>query len=208
MEVEPIQQVKRRYFYVGFTILVSCILVWAAYFRDFLLFFNFNSKLKGRNLKDKICGPIKINIIKTSSSSSSIATQSSNNEHNDDQMASNGTISQSTSTYRQHRHNSLDMTRSLHDSKNDIGKNDLLHDDALSSSYQLRTNLSNHQYDPIRDTDNDHNITYIPLDDAGLDYHLLQSFHNGFTFCICLNEYDLIQTNYLLNLRLGNSARP
>lgn len=48
-----------------------------------------------------------------------------------------------------------------------------------------------------------HNISYIPLDDnPKLDSHLLQMLHNGFTFTCILNEWDMTQSNFLLNVRL------
>lgn len=48
-----------------------------------------------------------------------------------------------------------------------------------------------------------HNISYIPLDDnPKLDYHTLQALQNGFTFTCILNELDMMQSNFLLNIRL------
>ena len=66
---------------------------------------------------------------------------------------------------------------------------------------------SNSNYEPIRDelsstVDNRHNISYIPLDDASLNYHQLQCLQNGFTAVVCLNETDVLQSNYLLNIKL------
>ena len=66
---------------------------------------------------------------------------------------------------------------------------------------------SNSNYEPIRDelsstVDGRHNVSYIPLDDANLNYHLLQCLQNGFTAIVCLNETDVLQSNSLLNLKL------
>ena len=66
---------------------------------------------------------------------------------------------------------------------------------------------NNLNYEPIRDElsssiDNRHNVSYIPLDDINLNYHLLQCLQNGLTAIVCLNETDVLQSNYLLNLKL------
>lgn len=43
----------------------------------------------------------------------------------------------------------------------------------------------------------------MPINDNhSIDYNLLQSLHNGFTFVCILNESDMFQSNYLLNIRL------
>lgn len=43
----------------------------------------------------------------------------------------------------------------------------------------------------------------MPINDNhAIDYHLLQSLHNGYTFVCILNESDIYQSNYLLNIRL------
>ncbi len=48
-----------------------------------------------------------------------------------------------------------------------------------------------------------HKISYIDLDDnSNVDYHLLQTLQNGFTFVCILNELEMMQTNLLLNIRL------
>jgi hypothetical protein len=48
-----------------------------------------------------------------------------------------------------------------------------------------------------------HNVSYIELDDNHkLDYHILQALQNGFTFTCVLNEQDVVQSNFLLNIRL------
>jgi hypothetical protein len=66
---------------------------------------------------------------------------------------------------------------------------------------------SNSNYEPVRDelsstVDSRHNVSYIPLDDANLNYHLLQCLQNGFTAIVCLNETDVLQSNSLLNIKL------
>ncbi|RNA40782.1 1-phosphatidylinositol 4-5-bisphosphate phosphodiesterase epsilon-1 [Brachionus plicatilis] len=68
-------------------------------------------------------------------------------------------------------------------------------------------------YKPIRDLQNlgaqqndtnyKHSVSFITLDDNfKLDFHILQMLHNGFTFCCIFNEWDMSQSNYLLNIRL------
>ena len=48
-----------------------------------------------------------------------------------------------------------------------------------------------------------HNVSYIELDDnLKLDHHILQALQNGFTFTCVLNEQDIAQSNFLLNIRL------
>ena len=48
-----------------------------------------------------------------------------------------------------------------------------------------------------------HKISYIDLDDnPNIDYHLLQTLQNGFTFVCVLNEMEMMQSNLLLNIRL------
>lgn len=48
-----------------------------------------------------------------------------------------------------------------------------------------------------------HNISYLKLDDnPKLDHHLLQTLQNGMTFACVLNEWDMMQSNFLLNIRL------
>jgi hypothetical protein len=48
-----------------------------------------------------------------------------------------------------------------------------------------------------------HNVSYLKLDgNNALDYNTLQQLHNGFTFVCVLNEWDMHQSNYLLNIRL------
>lgn len=69
-------------------------------------------------------------------------------------------------------------------------------------------------YQPIKDyatpntmANNDskmrHNVSYIELDDnQKLDYQVLQALQNGFTFTCVLNEQDIVQSSFLLNIRL------
>jgi hypothetical protein len=48
-----------------------------------------------------------------------------------------------------------------------------------------------------------HKVSYLKLDDnPSLDFNALQNLHNGFTFVCVFNEWDMQQSNYLLNIRL------
>ena len=48
-----------------------------------------------------------------------------------------------------------------------------------------------------------HNVSYIQLqDNPGLDSHVLQTLHNGFTFVCVLNEQEPVASTCLLNIRL------
>ncbi|CAF0890793.1 unnamed protein product [Brachionus calyciflorus] len=82
------------------------------------------------------------------------------------------------------------------------------------SSFILYANRKPIQtYRPIRDqiilsplqneTKYKHSISYVSVDDNfKLDFQTLQMLHNGFTFSCILNEWDMSQSNYLLNIRL------
>ena len=48
-----------------------------------------------------------------------------------------------------------------------------------------------------------HNVSYIELDDnLKLDHHVLQALQHGFTFACVLNEQEIAQSTFLLNIRL------
>ena len=48
-----------------------------------------------------------------------------------------------------------------------------------------------------------HGVSYVRLEDnETLDFNTLQHLHNGFTFVCVLNEWDMQQSNFLLNIRL------
>ena len=48
-----------------------------------------------------------------------------------------------------------------------------------------------------------HKVSYLKVDDnPKLDYHLIQALQNGFTFACVLNEWEITQSSYLLNIRL------
>ena len=52
-------------------------------------------------------------------------------------------------------------------------------------------------------TRSQHNVSYVRLDDNPLiDSHVLQTLQNGFTFVCMLNEWEMMQSNCLLNIRL------
>lgn len=48
-----------------------------------------------------------------------------------------------------------------------------------------------------------HNISFVRLqDNPDLDYQIIQTLQNGFTFVCALNELDVVQSSCLLNIRL------
>jgi hypothetical protein len=67
---------------------------------------------------------------------------------------------------------------------------------SLNHSTQSNNNNSNNPRQQ-------HNVSYLKLEDnTTLDYHLLEQLQNGFTFACVLNEWDMQQSSFLLNVRL------
>ncbi len=95
-------------------------------------------------------------------------------------------------------------------SLNDMSSFQLYATNRPTSTYQpireqlpFAPNLSTNPSTLLNEPRATHKVSYLKLDDnPSLDFNTLQNLHNGFTFACVLNEWDMQQSNYLLNIRL------